>query len=444
MGMMTKIIADRRIIRASAKSVRHILLDIDAPCSADEEVRRPVNFVVALDTSGSMEGKKLSLAKEAIVGALDRLGSRDGFAFVNFARDGHTVVPYTRASPAATDLAKVAIADVWSGGMTNLGDGLLHAFQEFKNLDPDAVNRCLILTDGETNRGLTELGDLQALVKAGQRRNITTSTIGMGNDYDDEVLRKIALAGKGNFYRAGYDNEIHRHVEREFGAALRVSARDVTVRISVGNEAKIRLLSDYPVTEHEGFIEVCVGDLVAGQSIELAIEVEFFGSAPGTQASCLHVKVQDRDGTMSSENDVVYQAGSDAEVEAQVPDAAAAFRVSEMFGALATREAVLYNRWSRHIEAQDIIMAAAHAIRERAAGNRPMLTLAEQLERRALEFRKPMLEPARKDWSSVVSLSLRCVVVPVVPKASADLPGGFKRPHLRLVQEKTKGRKSDP
>ncbi len=440
--MMTKMIADRRIIRAKAKSVRHILLDIDAPCLPDEEVR-PVNFVVALDTSGSMEGKKLALAKEAIIGALERLGPRDGFAFVTFARDGQTVVRYTRASPAAMELAKVAIAAVWAGGMTNLGDGLLHAFEEFKNLDPDAVNRCLILTDGETNRGLTDLGDLQALVKAGQRRNITTSTIGMGNDYDDEVLRKLALAGKGNFYRAGYDNEIHKHVEREFGAALRVSARDVSVRISVGSGAKVRLLSDYPVTEHEGFIEVCVGDLVAGQSVELAAEVEFLAPA-GTQASCLHVKVQDLDGTMSFENEVVYQPGTDAEVAAQVPDAAAAFRVSEMFGALATREAVLYNRWSRHIEAQDIIMATAHAIRARAAGHGPMLALAEQLERRALEFRKPMLEPARKDWSSVVSLSLRCVVVPVVAKTSDALPRGIRRPHLRLVQEKDKGRICDP
>jgi len=89
-------------------------------------------------------------------------------------------------------------------------------------------------------------------------------------------------------------------------------------------------------------------------------------------------------------------------------------------------------------------MAAAHAIRERAAGNSPMLALAEQLERRALEFRKPMPEPARKDWSSVVSLSLRCVVVPNVKNPRYAAPKDFKRPHLRLVQEKDKGRISDP
>ncbi len=426
---MNQIIADRRIIRANAPSVRQILLNIHAP-SLGDDARRPVNIAIALDTSESMEGDKLRMAKLAIIQGLGRLGPQDGFAFVNFARDAYTVVSYSRASPAAIELAKVAIESVWSGGVTNLGEGLLHAYEELKSKNEDSINRCLILTDGLANRGITETNDFLALVKAGARRKISTSTIGMGNDYDDYLMRKIALAGRGNFYRARRANEIAKLVDREFGESLQVTAGDVKVRFQWPAGIVVRVLSDYETIERPGNVEIALGDLVSGQITEIIVELDFDSVATSL---AVEIEVQDADGLMNLGFTAEYIRGTEAEVAAQVAEAESRFRVSQLHAALATREAVMLNRWKRHAEAQDLIMKTAQEISERAAGSQKMLDLSAELKRRSFEFRKPMPEPDRKDWTSKTSISCRCVIVPVV-----------KRPpdSLKLVQEKPRAAKA--
>ena len=430
---MNQIIADRRIIRAHAKSVRQIILNIEAPNQTGNE-RLPVNIAIALDTSESMEGKKLELAKVAIIEGLERLGPQDGFAFVHFARDAYTTVSFTQASPAAIELAKAAIETVWTGGVTNLGEGLLHAYAELNFPEEKTINRCLILTDGIANRGITETSDFVALVKAGARRNITTSTIGMGSDYDDDVLRRIALSGKGNFYRARRSQEIMNCVEQEFGESMQVGACDVSVRLDIPKGVVARVLSDYATIERAGTIDIALGDLISGQITEVIVEVEFDGLA--SEASrIIEVEVGESGDPFNSRFILNYELGSAEEVDAQVPDPEARFRVGQIHGALATREAVLLNRWGRHVEAQRFIMQAAQAIRERSAGDQRMKGLADELERRSLSFRKPMPEPDRKDWTSWTSISCRCVIVPAVKKRSKP-PEGPERPWLKLVKEK--------
>ena len=70
--------ADRRLIRAEARSTRYLLARIEAPAAARLSKRPPVNLAFVLDRSGSMHGEKIRLAREAVLAAIRRDERVDG------------------------------------------------------------------------------------------------------------------------------------------------------------------------------------------------------------------------------------------------------------------------------------------------------------------------------------------------------------------------------
>ena len=65
--------SDRRYIRSAHRSERFVLVELEAPPAPRQAQREPVNLAFVLDRSGSMSGGKISLAKQAIETAIDRL-----------------------------------------------------------------------------------------------------------------------------------------------------------------------------------------------------------------------------------------------------------------------------------------------------------------------------------------------------------------------------------
>ena len=117
-------------------------------------------------------------------------------------------------------------------GSTDLCGGWLRGCEQVALAQtPGAVTRVLLLTDGLANAGITDPAEIVGHAGELRRRGIATTTIGVGDDFDEHLLGAMADAGGGHFYYVEHDEQIPRRIETEVGEALEVTLREARLRV---------------------------------------------------------------------------------------------------------------------------------------------------------------------------------------------------------------------
>jgi Ca-activated chloride channel family protein len=248
--------------------------------------RPPVNVAIVIDKSGSMSGERIARAKEAAAMAVNTLLSNDIVSIVAFDNTVEVVTPATKVS----DKARItqAIQNIRANGSTGLFAGVSKgAFEVRKFLDKNRVNRVILLSDGQANVGPSspaELGQLGAMLA---RQGISVTTIGLGADYNEDLMTQLAAFSDGNHAFVENSRDLVRIFEREFGDVGSVVAQEVevTIRLKLGirpvrilgregeiTDGVVRLRMNQLYSQQEKYVvlEVEVPARKAGQSMELA------------------------------------------------------------------------------------------------------------------------------------------------------------------------------
>ncbi len=216
---------DRDLVWAEGGSVRYLVatLEVQTAQSLERVERAPLNIALSIDASGSMSGGKLDAAKLASLGLLDRLTPRDRLTIVSFASDVVTHVWAVAMDDAGKRKARSAIGELRTRGNTNLSGGWFAAADaaaEAAEHDASLTPRVVILSDGHANEGITDVEALAHHAGELRKRGVVTSTVGIGDGYDEALLAAIAENGGGRLHDAERTDEIGGVLLGEIGEAM--------------------------------------------------------------------------------------------------------------------------------------------------------------------------------------------------------------------------------
>src|SRR5262249_42302366 len=160
------------------------------------QARMPVNVSLVIDKSGSMTGPKIEQAKEAAILALSRLSPRDRVSIIAFDHRVEVVVP---AGPFENfEEMRSRIKRITPGGQTAIYAAVRQAAQSVKEaVSPEAVSRVILMSDGQANVGPSSVADLERLGREIGGEGISVTTIGLGLDYNEDLMTRLALVSDG-------------------------------------------------------------------------------------------------------------------------------------------------------------------------------------------------------------------------------------------------------
>ena len=266
---------DQDVIPAGAPQKAVVKVSLDAAQAPTKEANRPpVNLCLVIDRSGSMQHQgKLEKAKEAAINALRRLSPKDRFSLIAYGNDVKTLIP----SQSASNLKAIEnkIRSIRSGGGTALFGGVSQGAAEVrKQLDAGFVNRLILLSDGLANEGPSSPADLGRLGASLMKEGISVSTIGLGNDYNEDLMTQLAERSDGSTWFVETVNDLAGIFDTELGDVLNVVANSVTIEIECAENVKpVRVIGrDGRIAGNK--IEIQMNQLYGGQAKYVLVEVE--------------------------------------------------------------------------------------------------------------------------------------------------------------------------
>ena len=346
--------------------------------------RTPVNLAIVLDRSGSMSGDKIREAKEAAIMALERLGPDDIASVVTYESTVEVLVPATKLTD--RDQIYAAIRRIQAGGSTALFAGVSKGAAELRKfLSAERVNRVILLSDGIANVGPSSPGDMAELGASLSREGIAVSTIGLGLDYNEDLMTRLAVESDGNHFFAENGSDLDRLFATELGEVTSVVAQDVDVTIEVPLPCRpVRVLGRDADIRGRRVIGR-MNQLYAQQTKYFIIEIEVPKAAAGARLDVADVQVTMADTThgmarrqLGQKVDCRYTAAT-AEAESAKNDLVVQSVVRQI-GAEKTREAMLLRDQGKVEESRTLLIENAAYLQKSAEayGNEYLLRDAEK------------------------------------------------------------------
>jgi Ca-activated chloride channel homolog len=236
-----------------------------------EEQRTPVNIGLVIDRSGSMKGVKLQYAIEAANYAIDQLKSTDKVSVVAYDDTVRTICKAT--SPKNKDPIKKAIKRIFAGNRTALHAGWVQGGIEVSEaLESEYMNRVLLLSDGLANVGETDPNTIEAQVRGLVERGVSTSTIGVGQDYNEELMSAMARGGSGNYWFINSPQQLPAIFGQELRGLSSVVGKNV--ELTIVPQEGVALAKVYNELASIDEKTWRLSDLQMGQTLDILVRFE--------------------------------------------------------------------------------------------------------------------------------------------------------------------------
>lgn len=212
-----------------------VYLLITAKTSLTSQRRLPLNLCLVLDRSSSMRGERLFQVKEAARHLISQMEPTDAFGLVTFNDRAEVIVPSQLVRDA--DQIKLTIAGIEARGGTEMAQGLALGMQEIERPKLSGINRLILLTDGRT------YGDEHAcveLARRAQRRGIGLTTLGVGTEWNEDLLETMTAGPNSRTQYITATSEIVPVFSAELNRLHATIAQSVELTVAAHPEAQIR------------------------------------------------------------------------------------------------------------------------------------------------------------------------------------------------------------
>lgn len=259
------------VLPSNSPTVLDVVVKIVPPELAPGAGRPQLNVGLVIDRSSSMSVKdRLTYAKAAARQLVHQLSPSDRISITVFDRTVQTLIPSTLATDKASIIA--AIQDISTGKWTNLHAGWLEGgCQVNQHCYTNTINRVILLSDGWASAGITNTTKIVQDVNGLAASGISTTTMGVGSDYHEDLLQAMAINGDGNYYYINTPDRILATFQQEMQALVATIGSRVDLGIEVQNNVDlVEILNDLPVTPQGRFQ---LPNLIAGYPFSVVMRL---------------------------------------------------------------------------------------------------------------------------------------------------------------------------
>lgn len=252
------VLNDANLDAHQISSQRQLAISISAIAETlDRNV--PLNLCLILDHSGSMNGRPLENVKKAASRLVDRLNPGDRLSIVVFDHRAKVLVPNQVIED--PEQIKKQISRLSADGGTAIDEGLRLGIEELAKGKKETISQAFLLTDGENEHGDNNRCLKFAQLAAGY--NLTLNTLGFGDNWNQDILEKIADAGLGTLSYIQQPDQAVEEFGRLFTRMQAVALNNGYLLLSLA--PNVRLAELKPVAQ------------VAPDTIELPVQQEADG-----------------------------------------------------------------------------------------------------------------------------------------------------------------------
>lgn len=246
----------------------------ELPATAGGETRN-VDMVIVLDRSGSMKGRKIEDARRAVLTLLSSLSAEDRFALITYSDGVHIASGLSNVSAANRIRIASAVNAIRAGGGTNLGAGLQAGLDILISPGQHTnAAKVILISDGLANKGLTDVRALSDIAAVAVEKEFAVSTVGVGIDFNENLMTAIADRGTGNYYFLENPAAFAEIFQREFYTTRTAAVSGVKIQIPMNSAITLADAAGYPIINQNDHLVFYPGNLRSGQTRKLFLTLK--------------------------------------------------------------------------------------------------------------------------------------------------------------------------
>jgi Ca-activated chloride channel family protein len=253
-------------VQAGSLDTIYAVVRVTAPDRpAQLQPRPPVQFAIVLDRSGSMAGKPLKMAMACVKHFVAKLRPDDEIAMISFSDEA---VVHQGLKPLGDGVEiREALQGIEAGGDTNLHGGWDAASQLLEAASPrnaQSLRRILLVSDGIANVGEVSRQKIARRCALLSATGITTSTFGVGGNFNERLMLDMARSGRGNAYYGAAAEDLVDGFDAEADQLSQMCARRLALTVRFDPSTHITVPHLYEVNLQDGILESGLPDLAFG------------------------------------------------------------------------------------------------------------------------------------------------------------------------------------